>query len=787
MRWLVVLLCACADEAAIAPNTCGNWVLEPGEDCDQPTGCTADCRLACDADAPCPTGSACGLDHACHAPTGRFATEAIASPLGFSEYRVGDLDGDGRADVVGIAGTNVRAAYAANGFALPVDTPLPTPNGPVAIGDVDGDGRNDVVVPTLQGLVTFSPVHGVPTQLQVPAVAQAKDVALGVGLSVGTLTELTNATGMLRLVDVNGPRKPCDLDLNPTQIPLPTLAPWFDRDHAMNAFVFTGMTGPPVICADGVAADGGAIASPVLQTLAGTTAPTYGVAVFAKSTRECPDLYAPVLAGQPGMVLFSGTGTTGFCSVDRLPQAVFDGAPLGTVDGTQVITTSGLFVADGGFTGGYLTLLAERAWQRAASGDFDGVAPRDFAVTSDQPGIEVFLSQTPSVYERRIIATAGVPTALISGDFDHDGRTDLAIALPDPLDPTKSLVEVSFDLATMSAPLRLPKVTALALLIDGVQNPGFGSEFHIAAATADGGRTTIFARDRVLTAPYVYQTSDFTGVPSPTSATNVVIGGFGTANGAGALGVFAPRPDQNVGFFAVEYARLSPTAPGYTATETAEAGGCVAGGFCPPAAHWVAMPVEQGTLALAFSNPDDVQPDECGQFYLARGASGPFPQGLGCVMLDGPAARNRVERARDLGDGLLATAGDGEVWTARVAFAGDQQPVFDNWVSMGKTVGGTCSDVARLELGTRDDYGAGLDLATACTVGNTTSVFAIFAASPSNPDPTPQVEKLFDVPTGGPLRLEAGDIDGDGLTDLVYSDGQTLRVRLQCDPHGGCP
>lgn len=106
-----VLSCAELDEAEL--GVCGNHIHEPefGEDCDgsavqfgegascgSPSG-SAPCRLACTAQAVqtgCPPGWGCGTDGVCREPSG--VLEAGALP---GEVRaVGDLDGDGRDDVV---------------------------------------------------------------------------------------------------------------------------------------------------------------------------------------------------------------------------------------------------------------------------------------------------------------------------------------------------------------------------------------------------------------------------------------------------------------------------------------------------------------------------------------------------------------------------------------------------------------------------------------------------------------------------------------------------------------
>ena len=88
---MLVLLVSCTNEVTVASNTCGNYVLEPGEDCDQPgDACTKDCRLACSAMVACPDTMACGTDQICHAGTGRFHTSPITHAFNATSFVLTD-------------------------------------------------------------------------------------------------------------------------------------------------------------------------------------------------------------------------------------------------------------------------------------------------------------------------------------------------------------------------------------------------------------------------------------------------------------------------------------------------------------------------------------------------------------------------------------------------------------------------------------------------------------------------------------------------------------------------
>jgi hypothetical protein len=107
----------------------------------------------------------------------------------------------------------------------------------------------------------------------------------------------------------------------------------------------------------------------------------------------------------------------------------------------------------------------------------------------------------------------------------------------------------------------------------------------------------------------------------------------------------------------------------------------------------------------------------------------------------------------------------------------------------------TCSDATAAELGTRTvdgtTYGEGLDRVAACRVAPpmmmpTVVLFARFAAPDGSP---PHYEQLVDTKLDLQVDLEAGDFNGDGLDDIVYTAGPpgftSVHMHLQCDSHGG--
>jgi hypothetical protein len=163
---LAGLLLDCRNLPAIAGDTCGNAVIDPGEDCDtfpvgagtycRPPGSDGACRLDCKAMSghTCPTGWGCGTDGICRQPSGRFSR--ASAPIAANAWRVatGDFDGDGRADVLARAAIDATGASKARihyyepqtdhtlalADTLVVGPTLASPQ----LADFDGDGLTDL-------------------------------------------------------------------------------------------------------------------------------------------------------------------------------------------------------------------------------------------------------------------------------------------------------------------------------------------------------------------------------------------------------------------------------------------------------------------------------------------------------------------------------------------------------------------------------------------------------------------------------------------------------------------
>jgi hypothetical protein len=97
---------SCADLPTLAAGTCGNGVVEAGEDCDgfpkdgcRAPGQTNECHFACTA---CPSGWGCDTKQdVCREPVGAFRAESLSTfEAPAARLSVGDFDGDGVTDLV---------------------------------------------------------------------------------------------------------------------------------------------------------------------------------------------------------------------------------------------------------------------------------------------------------------------------------------------------------------------------------------------------------------------------------------------------------------------------------------------------------------------------------------------------------------------------------------------------------------------------------------------------------------------------------------------------------------
>ncbi|WP_437585563.1 hypothetical protein [Sorangium sp. So ce1000] len=173
----------CVDLGEITAGVCGNGVIEPSrnEDCDcfeasepcdvetkdaqgatfkakcNPPRSENECRLACDdAGEGCPSGWGCGVDRVCRVSTGRFKPLGAALPLGAQRLITGDLDGDGRGDLVGVGSTSLEALYFDANSTVGTQVSIPSAGDTPALARLTDDGTTDIALSVGPGVAILS-------------------------------------------------------------------------------------------------------------------------------------------------------------------------------------------------------------------------------------------------------------------------------------------------------------------------------------------------------------------------------------------------------------------------------------------------------------------------------------------------------------------------------------------------------------------------------------------------------------------------------------------------------
>lgn len=228
----------CTDLPELAENDCGNYVIDPEEDCDsiavEGSHCAGSgeenaCHYTCgDVKTKCPEGYGCGFDDVCRRHSGVF--ELQGQPEGYvwpTTLSTGDFDSDGNGDLLLLGATDVFGHRSARGFysndfslhaglsLLPVELANPaigsdTIGGPgtsIAFADIDG-------VAILRGYPDRSTDFAVFPTISLPPATHARIVMLDCLPSRAgdeLIALLTSSNGSSRLVGLDyGSDKPMD-------------------------------------------------------------------------------------------------------------------------------------------------------------------------------------------------------------------------------------------------------------------------------------------------------------------------------------------------------------------------------------------------------------------------------------------------------------------------------------------------------------------------------------------------------------------------------------------------
>jgi hypothetical protein len=574
---LLLLLTSCSDLQRIEPNICGNRVVDVGEACDEggeTARCTAECRLLCiaaQADPPdgyvdnpedavadgfCPAGQACGVSGLCAAPSGKFRAET-AFELDVAQAEVGDVNGDGAADLVSTSATELRIQLGdADGAPLASISRQPSPSatGPFLLADLDDSGGVDLAIPTDGGVVPFFDTSGTlqhraaPT-LQIPRegnVAALDGIVAEPGAPRRPLLVFVEAQGQgVVLRDLIAPdnRELARCETGG--------AAAVRRGPLAVAAIATGDL--LAVAVDRAAGPGLCVFAPANPTAPadpGWTPRFFALAAGARFETDlnvpilwanldgdpCPELLAPTLTGAAAgyTLLDNSGGTCGFASVATVvpgwPAAAARALGAGDLDRSgaeELVTTSAVWRVDS-FSAA-TRLDQPVGMDRVHVADFSGDGVVDIA------GVELPLPGEPSREAIRILRTTGTPGSwqatsvivetlrpvaqVVSGDYDGDGISDLAltevIAVSPLRVPTEMAVSVIYGqrsgIPAYQVVLEEQKPLVIATLgerggtpfeHDGAEDLGVA----IAEATAKVATSVLFgSAQRSLTAPLARQ------------------------------------------------------------------------------------------------------------------------------------------------------------------------------------------------------------------------------------------------------------------------------------------
>jgi hypothetical protein len=191
-------------------DVCGNGRTEPlnGEYCDPadlrpdgiciPAGESGACQFSCkDSPDDCPEGFNCSLNKICRKPSGTFteSEQHVGETIGLA---LGDLDGDGKRDVVQVTLNGFNVHYFGAQARREATTSLAASATPPVIGDLNGDGRDDLAFRapskflTNAGELAAFAAQGSPERTLAP-LTQATEQLPGYAVSLDILQPALNA------------------------------------------------------------------------------------------------------------------------------------------------------------------------------------------------------------------------------------------------------------------------------------------------------------------------------------------------------------------------------------------------------------------------------------------------------------------------------------------------------------------------------------------------------------------------------------------------------------------
>ncbi|MBA3820401.1 MAG: VCBS repeat-containing protein [Deltaproteobacteria bacterium] len=458
---LLAGLAGCSNFEELERDECGNGIVEQGEDCDGDDPRCVSCGIRCEPDGTCAYpgagGFVCGADDFCHAPAGTFG---VSMELGAAveTFRVTDVDDDGIGDILVQSPTALQVFGGSFDGApqLASSTLTPIARGPASYAYLDEDSDSlDVLLPTADGIAAYTSAYGVPSPHPFPSLVghlgrprYSHEVVDKVMAFVGTLASDPMQNLQLILLQVDKPELlPIGLgvcgsatpvsDFDPDYVDVFTIAPGYQ----LVAMTLGAATATPRLCVMSIRVEpsklelGVVIETSLLRTRARP--------ILAPLRGSCPSVIAAAFDGATPQEVVelppAGDPIAGctFTAVREQLEVGSGALPVGwiRIDATKsaVVLSSGVFLYAGGADP---TLLApplyasDRRLHAAKAVDLDRDGDLDIVATSsDQDGLAEdidVLYRTPAAFLRFRLDTAGPVSLFETGDFDGNGRTDLA-------------------------------------------------------------------------------------------------------------------------------------------------------------------------------------------------------------------------------------------------------------------------------------------------------------------------------------------------------------------------
>jgi len=366
------------------------------------------------------------------APGASVATVGSAQLLALSggyiaHIGVGDVNGDGRPDLLAASDSGNGVAVLLNttapgassfSFAAPALFASGVSAGSVALGDLDGDGRADIVIPAAEGDAVAVLRNTTSPGATVPRFAAATMLPLGAGMypRFAALADL-DADGRLDIV-ASGDGNAVSALLNRTPAPPPALA--FTPLQSFAGGEWMGQIVRGDFNGDGREDLAIAEYGPISIWL-NTTAPGATTASFADVQRFYPESNpSRMMAGD-----FNGDGITDLAIVHNFSNTVSVQFNT-TAPGSSSVTFTPVSVPITGLSSACCSSFV----QKGVAADFNGDGRLDIAVSTSGKFLAVLYNEVaPGAATADFVEThvdIDLHHALHAMDVNGDGRPDLA-------------------------------------------------------------------------------------------------------------------------------------------------------------------------------------------------------------------------------------------------------------------------------------------------------------------------------------------------------------------------